>query len=118
MTLVEAGAKVVRIPQAPDGGIRLTDLFCWLRQQQLKSLMIEGGSKVISSVLSQCLGDHLVLTIAPKFFGQNGVRALATLNCIRSLSAPCLTNVTFEKLGEDLVVLANLAPAASAKTDA
>ena len=117
MTLVEAGAKVVRIPQAPDGGIRLTDLFCWLRQQQLKSLMIEGGSKVISSVLSQCLGDQLVVTIAPKFFGQSGVRAAAALNCVRPLSTPCLANVTFEQFGEDLVVWGNLAPAGSGDTD-
>jgi riboflavin-specific deaminase-like protein len=117
-SLIEAGARVVRVAEARHGGVDLAELFRWLYEQRLKSLMIEGGSKVISSVLSQCLGDHLVLTIAPKFFGQNGVRALATLNCIRSLSAPCLTNVTFEKLGDDLVVLANLAPAASAKADA
>ncbi len=112
--LVQAGARVVRLPEAPGGGIRLTDLFCWLSAQQVKSLMIEGGSKVISSVLAQCLGDQLVLTIAPKFFGQNGVRAVATLNCVRSLSTPCMTNVTFEQLGDDLVLWGNLAPAGSA----
>jgi riboflavin-specific deaminase-like protein len=107
--LVEAGARVVRIPEAPGGGIRLTDLFCWLREQHVKSLMIEGGSKVISSVLANCLGDQLVLTIAPRFFGQNGVRAVATLNCVRSLSMPCLTDVEVEQLGGDLVVWGNLA---------
>ncbi len=107
--LVEAGARVVRIPEAPGGGVRLTDLFCWLREQNVKSLMIEGGSKVISSVLANCLGDQLVLTIAPRFFGKNGVRAVATLNCIRSLSMPCLTDVEVEQLGDDLVVWGNLA---------
>jgi riboflavin-specific deaminase-like protein len=112
--LVEAGARVVRLPEAPGGGIRLMDLFCWLREQQVKSLMIEGGSEVISSVLAHCLGDQLVLTIAPKFFGQNGVRAVAALNCVRSLSAPCLTNVMFEQLGDDVVLWGNLAPDGSA----
>ena len=109
LKLVEAGARVIRMPAAPGGGVRLSDLFCWLREQHVKSLMIEGGSKVISSVLAECLGDQLVLTIAPKFFGQNGVRAVATLNCVRSLSKPCLNNITVEQLGDDLVVWGNLA---------
>ena len=109
MKLVEAGARVIRMPEAPGGGIRLTDLFCWLREQQVNSLMIEGGSKVISSVLADCLGDQLVLTIAPKFFGRNGVRAVDTLNCARSISRPCLTNVEVEQIGDDLVVWGNLA---------
>jgi riboflavin-specific deaminase-like protein len=107
--LVEAGARVIRMPEAPGGGIRLSELFCWLRGQHVNSLMIEGGSKVISSVLTECLGDQLVLTIAPKFFGRNGVRAVETLNCVRSLSMPCLTDITVEQLGDDLVIWGNLA---------
>lgn len=109
LKLVKAGARVVRLPEAPGSGIRMPDLFSWLRQQHVDSLMIEGGSKVISSVLADCLGDQLVLTIAPKFFGKNGVRAVDTLNCVRSLSQPCLTNVAVEQLGDDLVVWGTLA---------
>ena len=71
--------------------------------------MIEGGSKVICSVLSDCLGDQLVLTIAPKFFGRSGVRAAETLNCARPISKPCLTNVAVEQLGDDMVVWGTLA---------
>jgi riboflavin biosynthesis pyrimidine reductase len=71
--------------------------------------MIEGGSKVISSVLAECLGDQLVLTIAPKFFGRNGVRAVEALNCVRSLFRPCLSNIAVEQLGDDLVIWGHLA---------
>jgi GTP cyclohydrolase II len=108
--LVEAGARVIRMPEAPGGGIRLTDLFCWLREQQVNSLMIEGGSKVISNVLADCLADQLVITIAPKFFGRSGVRAVETLNCVHSIYDPCLKNVEVEQLGDDLVVYGTLAP--------
>jgi 3,4-dihydroxy 2-butanone 4-phosphate synthase/GTP cyclohydrolase II len=109
LKLVETGARVIRMPEAPGGGIQLTDLFLWLRQQEVKSLMIEGGSKVICSVLADCLGDQLVLTIAPKFFGRSGVRAAETLNCVRPISKPCLTNVAVELLGDDMVVWGTLA---------
>lgn len=109
LKLVEAGARVIRMPEAPGGGIRLTDLFCWLREQHVNSLMIEGGSKVICSVLAECLGDQIVLTIAPKFFGRNGVHAVGTLDCARTISWPCLTNIEVEQHGDDLVVWGNLA---------
>ena len=109
MKLVEAGARVIRIPEAPGGGIRLAGLFSWLREQQIKSLMIEGGSRVISSVLAERLVDQLVLTIAPVFFGRNGVRAMETLGCSRSMSSSCLTNVLLEQLGDDMVVWGTLA---------
>lgn len=106
--LVEAGARVVRIPEASGGGIQLTELFRWLREQNVKSLMIEGGAKVISSVLAENLGDQLVLTIAPKFFGRSGVRAVETLNCVRPTSRPCLTDVEYERLGDDMLVWGRL----------
>jgi riboflavin-specific deaminase-like protein len=117
LKLVEAGARVVRIPAAPDGGVQLDILLRWLYGQQIRSLMIEGGSKVICSVLADRLGDQVVLTIAPKFFGQNGVRAAGTLKCARSLPTPYLTNVEVEQLGEDLVVWGNLAPVSAEDTD-
>jgi GTP cyclohydrolase II len=106
--LVEAGARVIRMPEAEGGGIRLADLFGWLREQNVNTLMIEGGSKVICSVLAGCLADQLVLTIAPRFFGRSGVRALETLNCAQSVSTPGLTDVEVEQLGDDLVVHGNL----------
>jgi riboflavin-specific deaminase-like protein len=107
--LVDAGARVVRMPKAADGGIRLVDLFRWLKEQGINSLMIEGGSQVISSVLACHLVDQLVLTIAPRFFGQNGVRAAAALNCAQSISRPYLTGVEFEQLGDDLLIRGDLA---------
>ncbi|MGB5261750.1 MAG: RibD family protein, partial [Gammaproteobacteria bacterium] len=108
MKLLEAGARVIRMPEAPAGGIQLSELFSWLREQGVNSLMIEGGAKVICSVLAGRLADQLVLTIAPRFFGQGGVRAAATLQCAQSASTPCLTNIEIEQLGDDLLVRGNV----------
>jgi 3,4-dihydroxy 2-butanone 4-phosphate synthase/GTP cyclohydrolase II len=102
--LVAAGATIVRLSEAEQGGVKLSELFCWLREHGVNSLMIEGGAKVISSVLSERLGDQLVLTIAPKFFGGNGVNAVEDLNCIRPTSIPCLAQVEYERYGDDMLV--------------
>lgn len=106
--LVDAGARVVRCSEASGGGIQLTELFHWLREQHVNSLMIEGGAKVISSVLADRLGDQLVLTIAPKFFGRNGVRAVENLDCVRPTTRPCLTHIEYERLGDDMLVWGRL----------
>jgi len=108
--LVDAGARVVRIPEADGGGIQLTELFRWLRQHHVNSLMIEGGARVISSVLAAGLSDQIVLTIAPRFFGCNGVRAAETLNCVRPTSSPCLARVEFQQLGDNMLVWGSMAP--------
>lgn len=115
--LIEAGARVVRMPRAPDGGIRLADLFLWLREHKINSLMIEGGARVISSVLADCLADQLVLTIAPRFFGCSGVRALGTLNCVHATQDPCLTDIQIEQFGDDLVVRGNLPASEAGRAD-
>jgi 3,4-dihydroxy 2-butanone 4-phosphate synthase/GTP cyclohydrolase II len=108
--LVDAGARVVRISQASGGGIELTELFRWLREHDVNSLMIEGGAKVISNILAQGLCDQIVLTIAPRFFGCNGVRAAETLNCVRPTSSACLARVEFLQLGDNMVVWGSMDP--------
>jgi 3,4-dihydroxy 2-butanone 4-phosphate synthase/GTP cyclohydrolase II len=105
--LVEAGARVIRMHEAPAGGIQLTDLFRWLREQQVNTLMVEGGAKVICSVLADRLVDQLVLTIATRFFGQNGLRAVGTLNCAQFI--PSFTNSEVEQLGDDVLIRGDLA---------
>jgi riboflavin-specific deaminase-like protein len=108
--LVDTGARVVRISEASGGGIQLTELFQWLWEHDVSSLMIEGGARVISSVLAQGLCDQIMLTIAPKFFGRNGVRAAETLDCVRPASTPCLGRVEFQQLGDNMLVWGSMDP--------
>ncbi|KAJ3295005.1 2,5-diamino-6-(ribosylamino)-4(3H)-pyrimidinone 5'-phosphate reductase [Rhizoclosmatium sp. JEL0117] len=70
----------------------------------INSLMIEGGSHVISSFLT--LGsnavDLLVVTVAPMFVGINGVKANDG-NSIVTLSDP-----TYKQFGRDMVLVSKL----------
>jgi riboflavin biosynthesis pyrimidine reductase len=74
--------------------------------------MIEGGAKIITSVLADELADQLVLTISPQFLG--GVRSVEPL-CGRGRSdRPELANVFCEAIGTDLVVQGELLRSADA----
>ncbi len=98
--LESAGATVVRFPGS-GGHVLLPALLEWLAQSGIKSLMVEGGSAVITSFLSEGLVDRIIVTIAPRFVGG-----------LRAVNARCdlaLRNVTYRTLGADLIVEADTA---------
>jgi GTP cyclohydrolase II len=98
--LESAGARIVCLPEER-GRIHLPTLLDWLGGEGLRSVMVEGGSAVISAFLVERLAQRLALTIAPRYVG--GVRALA---------APCdlhLQNVVYRTLGADVIVEGDLA---------
>lgn len=67
--LAERGIRVLNIPPDSVGQVSLPDLMVQLDRDGIKTLMVEGGARVITSFLSQRLVDLLVITIAPLFLG-------------------------------------------------
>jgi GTP cyclohydrolase II len=104
--LREAGALVVRVPSGPDGRLDLATFLARLAQMKLGSLMVEGGSGILSSFLSERLADQVVVTISPRFVG--GLPALSGGPGVRNGSLPRLRNVRYESLGGDLIVWGEL----------
>jgi GTP cyclohydrolase II len=72
--LEAAGASILRLPEQPDGRVDLGALLDRLGHRGIASLMVEGGSAIITSFLAGRLADQLVLTIAPRLVG--GLRAV------------------------------------------
>jgi 3,4-dihydroxy 2-butanone 4-phosphate synthase/GTP cyclohydrolase II len=97
--LESKGARVIRFPTSDGGHVHLPALLEWLWQSEIKSIMVEGGSAVITSFLSARLVDRVIITIAPRFVG--GLRALTSRCDLR------LSNVTYRTLGADLIVEAD-----------
>ena len=100
--LEAAGARVIRFPADDCGRVHLSALLDALADAGIKTLMVEGGSAVVTSFLSARLVDRVALTLAPRLVG--GLRAVA---------APCdlrLQNVTCRPLGIDLIVEADVVP--------
>ncbi len=66
----------------------------------INSLMVEGGAQIITSFLAARLVDQVILTIAPLLVG--GLRVVDSLGRGRF---PRLSNLTYQRLGEDLVLM-------------
>lgn len=78
--LERCGGKYIQVPMTlenPSVAINWKDILLVLMQQGIKSVMIEGGAKVINTLLepkSEPLVDTVIVTIAPIWLGQEGLR--------------------------------------------
>ena len=102
--LTAAGARVIRVPLQEDGLIDLSKMLPRIKQMGFRSIMVEGGAKVITSVLSAQVADQLLLAIAPKFVG--GLRAVNPTHAWEHM--PLLHDVDYQVLAGDLVVWGHL----------
>ena len=104
--LESRNATVIRL-SCDDSGICLDALLDALGERDFQSIMVEGGTEVITSFLHRRLVDRLILTIAPMLVG--GQPALKTPDSAPAAepspsSFPRLSNVQYQWFGEDLVM--------------
>lgn len=97
--LEASGARVFCLP-ATNGWVNLEALLQQLAELGVNSLMVEGGAQIITSFLAARLVDQVILTIAPLLVG--GLRVVDNLGRGRF---PRLSNLTYQRLGEDLVLM-------------
>jgi 3,4-dihydroxy 2-butanone 4-phosphate synthase/GTP cyclohydrolase II len=99
--LQQRGARLVACPLTAEGKIDLHAAVRKLREFGIRSLMIEGGARIISHVLTRRLADLAVITLCPVWLG--GLRLTETqLN--RSSGWPSLEDPIYEPAGGDLVI--------------
>ena len=67
--LEQAGARILTLPADEDGRVDLAALLTCLSAEGIRSLMVEGGARVLTSFLENGLADYAVITIAPVFLG-------------------------------------------------
>jgi riboflavin biosynthesis pyrimidine reductase len=70
-----------------------------LRRSGVRSLMVEGGARVIASFLEARLVDHLMLTISPRWVG-----GLPALGDACAPAGVTLEDWRCRRLGDDLIL--------------
>ena len=73
-TLLRAGATLLSVKADDEGHLSLPHLLKELSPRGIKSVMVEGGAKVIGAFIRQNLVDRVMLTITPVYVG--GLKAL------------------------------------------
>jgi GTP cyclohydrolase II len=107
--LESKGATVIPLSCAPDGGVCLDALLDALGEQKIASVMVEGGTQVLTTFLRQKRVQRVILTVAPMFVG--GTPALDSVTPTQGTDPseapdtfPRLTNVQQRWYGEDLIL--------------
>lgn len=100
--LEAAGAIVITAPLDEKGRIRIAGALEQLAARGIDCLMVEGGSRIITSFLTARLVDRVVLTVTPLFIG--GVRAIVPDESNAANVMPRLRDVRYDRLGSDLVI--------------
>lgn len=104
--LKTAGVRLQTFPSLPNGWVNLSALLEYLYREGIKSLMVEGGARIITSFLRGRLADQLVLTIAPVVMG--GLRGVGNLSASGFSGYLSLRNVQYYPLNGDVIVRGDL----------
>ncbi len=102
--LEKAGATVLVVPREENGLVNLNIMLALLYELGHRSVMVEGGARIITSFLSERIANYLVMTIAPVLVG--GLRAVSDLG--QSAGNLKLNNFDHKWLGDDLILWGDL----------
>jgi GTP cyclohydrolase II len=101
------GIAVVVVPAGPCG-VKLDTALNVLREQGIRSALVEGGASVITSFLSRDLADRLVVGIAPRVLG-NGTNAVSDLGVREVSQSLRIERRSVHLAGEDVLIAGDVA---------
>jgi diaminohydroxyphosphoribosylaminopyrimidine deaminase/5-amino-6-(5-phosphoribosylamino)uracil reductase len=101
--LREKGIEVLVVAAETPGRIDLARLLRTLGERSISSVLVEGGSETITSLLARRLADRFVAIVAPKIMGR-GIETVGELGVNDVDEAVKLTFTRTYRVGGDLVV--------------
>jgi len=93
----------VRILPAGPGGVDIAAALEVLHCGGVRSLLVEGGAKVITSILAAGFADRVIVGMAPTIIGA-GTEAVGDLGSARITDGVHLTNRCLHAMADDLLV--------------
>ena len=109
--LAATGAAVYEVDDTPDG-LQLGAVLRLLRSLGVASLLVEGGARVITSMLAAGVADRLVVSVSPTIIGA-GVDAVGPLGIDRVADGIRLDNRSVHAAGHDILLCFDVASAGS-----
>ena len=103
-TLEQSGAIIRRVASGPDGRLDLQAVLAELGASGVQSLLVEGGGQVHGAFLRQQLVDQVMLFIAPRFIGGDGIPVVGGLGLSQISDGPQLKQMRTRRLGPDILL--------------
>jgi 3,4-dihydroxy 2-butanone 4-phosphate synthase/GTP cyclohydrolase II len=100
--LRDAGVGVEVVPPG-DGGVDIPSALRALRRRGVRSVLVEGGAALITSMLAADVVDRVVVGIAPTILG-SGTDAVGDLGVTRIAEGVRLTHPQVHVVGDDLLL--------------
>jgi diaminohydroxyphosphoribosylaminopyrimidine deaminase/5-amino-6-(5-phosphoribosylamino)uracil reductase len=92
------GAEVIPVESEKNGRLAMRSVLQQLHGRGVASVMVEGGQKIFTQIMSQGLADELQVFIAPVIWG-SGIRAVAEKTDLENFSL-----ISSENLSDNLLV--------------
>jgi riboflavin-specific deaminase-like protein len=93
----------VRTVPAGPSGVDLEAVLKDLRVSGVRSLLVEGGARVITAMLAAGVADRLIVAVAPTIVG-TGTEAIGDLGIATVASGLRLTNRSLHVLADDMLI--------------
>lgn len=101
--LSDRGIETAVIPEGDDGRLDIRACLTRLGERGISSLLVEGGSRVITSFMKAGLVDRLIAITAPKILGR-GVEAVGNLDILKVDNAIRLDIDKIRRKGVDIII--------------
>ncbi len=102
--LRDLGVKVIEVSEK-NNRVNLKELLKKLGKEGIDSILIEGGGTLNFSALEEDIVDKIIFYIAPKILGgEKSKSSIAGIGFSKLNQAVQLKNMSYRKIGEDLVV--------------
>lgn len=105
--LTGAGIEILIINNDNKKRVDLKELLIELGKKEISSVLVEGGSEIITSFLKEKIADRLVIIIAPKIMG-TGTPAVGDLGIKRMDDLIKLSSRKVFRKGNDIIIDARI----------
>lgn len=105
-TLSDKALEIMQIETNEQGRVCLHSAMRVLSAKGIKSVMVEGGAKLITAFIKAGLADAVVITMAPTFVG--GYKAVGQLDYSNKGQLPRISPMHTGVLGDDLIMWGNM----------
>ncbi len=101
--LQKLGAAIIFVEENWEGSLNLHQAFSILAEKEITSILVEGGSKIFTSLIKHDLYDEFLVFVTPKLLG-SGIPVVNKLNSISIKDAVKLRLKNTEIIGEDILI--------------